>query len=525
MSGCPRARRLAAGVAVIAAGGTSAPRALPAQSDSSATRAAAAIDTSAVRVVVRDLGPGAAGRILRAALARPHVVVRADHGRADLPRGARFDRSVIVLGGDAAVASEVRGDVIVVGGDLFLHPGAVVEGRAVAIGGGVYNSTLAVVRGERLSFRDATFEQSAVAPGEVALTYRRLGGQPATRVWLPGTLGLRIPAYDRIDGLSATFGPEIALDTGRIRLEPLVTYRSHLGAVDPALVLLATPGRRTTIAARLERTTATNDAWIREELFNSGIALGAGVDVRNYYRADRAVATVGRSWETSTTIVTPYVGGVYERAWSVARDASATSRPWSLAGRDDREEGMLRTNPAVTGGHVASALLGTLVQIEAAELTATGGLRIEQPFSSPGDARWTQLTFDGTVAFPAFRDHRFEAFAHAVTTFGDVPPSQRFAYLGGSGTIPSVLLLSQGGDQLGWLESRYTVPLDFVRVPFGGVPAFTLRHMIGGAGVSDIPEVTQNIGLRLTVALVRLDYTFDPSRSRSGEFGIGIGLR
>jgi hypothetical protein len=143
----------------------------------------------------------------------------------------------------------------------------------------------------------------------------------------------------------------------------------------------------------------------------------------------------------------------------------------------------------------------------------------------PGDARWVQLTLDGELAFPAFRDHRFDALVHAVATIGDVPPTQRLVYLGGSGTIPTAPLLSEAGDQLAWLESRYTIPLPFVRVPFGGVPFLTLRHIVGGADVGGLGSLTQNVGIRLTVAALRVDYTIDPARSGSGQFGFGIGFR
>ncbi|MEO7367853.1 MAG: hypothetical protein ABIZ36_07850, partial [Gemmatimonadaceae bacterium] len=50
---------------------------------------------------------------------------------------------------------------------------------------------------------------------------------------LPLGIGLRIPAYDRVDGLALPFGPMITLAGGRVELDPTVTYRSHLGKFDP----------------------------------------------------------------------------------------------------------------------------------------------------------------------------------------------------------------------------------------------------------------------------------------------------
>src|SRR5690242_12599950 len=123
------------------------------------------------RLYVRHPGPGAPGRILGAAVAAPYVLIRPAMGKARLLRDSTFDTSVIVLGADADVASVVHGDVIVIGGDLFLHPGGAISGRAIAIGGSVYNSALASVQGERLSFPDVTFDAIGTPQG-IALDYR-----------------------------------------------------------------------------------------------------------------------------------------------------------------------------------------------------------------------------------------------------------------------------------------------------------------------------------------------------------------
>ena len=72
---------------------------------------------------------------------------------------------------NATVASTVHGDVVVINGDLFLQPGAKIDGRAVAIGGGVYDSQQASVGGEKLSFRDVHFDTVRTSSG-IDLVYR-----------------------------------------------------------------------------------------------------------------------------------------------------------------------------------------------------------------------------------------------------------------------------------------------------------------------------------------------------------------
>ena len=92
-------------------------------------------------VVLRDAGAGQGAAIVRAVLAGPHVV-RAGSAKLELPRDSTVATSLLVLGRPTYLASRVQGDVVVVGADLFLRPGADVSGRAVAIGGTVAETTL-----------------------------------------------------------------------------------------------------------------------------------------------------------------------------------------------------------------------------------------------------------------------------------------------------------------------------------------------------------------------------------------------
>lgn len=476
------------------------------------------------RVVVRDAGPGVAGRILREILARPHSVIVSPDTGIVLPRSTDVAGTLVVIGGPARLEGKVRGDFVVLG-DLVLRPGAVVEGRAIAFGGDLLNSSLAVVGRGRSSYPFVGFRVTPTGTGELALAYEAREADPLRTFSLPGVFGVRIPTYDRVNGLSLTFGPEIALADGRLRLEPAVTYRSQLGVVDGSADVLWEPTRRTLVEARAARGTFTNDAWIRGDLTNSAVTLAFGGDARNYYRADRGEATIARRFETPSSLVTPFVGALVERSWSAARDSLAPSAPYSVFGRDDAEEGIRRSNPGVTGGSIASALLG----VRASRLTGTvlgsGAIRLELPVRVTGGGHFVQATVDARVAFPTVREQTFEAVGHAVVTGADRAPSQRYAYLGGGGTIPTMRLLEQGGDQLAWLESRYTIPLPAIRLPLVGSPRVMLRHIVGGAGVDRLPPLTQNVGVRLMVAGLRFDYVLDPAHPERHEFGVGFGMR
>ena len=81
---------------------------------------------------IRAPGPTVAEQILEQTLSHRYIV-RHEQYNTRLFRDSVFDTTVVVLNSDATVASTVHGDVVVVNGDLFLQPGARIDGRAVAI--------------------------------------------------------------------------------------------------------------------------------------------------------------------------------------------------------------------------------------------------------------------------------------------------------------------------------------------------------------------------------------------------------
>jgi hypothetical protein len=93
--------------------------------------------------------------------------------------------------------------------------------------------------------------------------------------------------------------------------------------------------------------------------------------------------------------------------------------------------------------------------------------------------------------------------------------------MGGSGTLPTVDLLTMGGDQVVFLESRYMIPIEAIALPVLGSPTVSLRHMMGAAGVDRLPGFVNNVGVRIAMSLVKADFTIDPE---SGDSKISVGL-
>ena len=472
-------------------------------------------------VVLRDPGPGPVGSWLSAALENPHTLVGPGDSPALLARDTVYRDPVIVLGRNIVIEGRVHGDVFVVGGDAFIHPGANVDGRVVAIGGGAYGSRLAVVREGLESHRDFTFEVTPTTTGYV-LDYRALRSRPTPVVTFPGIYGLRLPSYARSDGLSLPFVPLLALDTGRFEFEPTITYRSHIGAFDPSVLGRLELSRRMRGLLYVGRGTFTNERWIWSDLVNSASVIGLGNDTRNYYRADRAEGVVHRLWEARSLEIEPFVGVRLERDHAIGPDSLATGGPWSFFGRTSREE-MLRPNPPATRGSIRSAIAGARFGWAAQGLRVLANVANEVANFSTGERQFVQSVLDAEVRFPTYADQMFWMAAHVIYTFGDSAPPQRWSYVGGSGTLPTLDLLSMGGDRLLFVESNYYIPIRRFDLPFLGSPSITLRHAIGAAGVGRLPSLEQSISLRLAISFARVELDVDPAR-RDAKVTAGLSF-
>lgn len=486
-----------------------------------AAPAASLIAQSAPRVTVVDLGPGPSGRLIAATVARPHRLVEPDTSWFVLRRGQQLPASLVVLGRSAAIEGSVGGDVIVVAGDLYLRPGAHIAGRAVAVGGGVYPSALAVAIGGTEAFRDNTFTITKTEAG-YDLAYRSLREDASQPLLFPGIYGLRMPTYDRVDGMSIPFGPSVTFAAGRGEMDALVTYRSDLGAIDPMLRGAIQLSRRSRLRWRAGRETLSNDAWIWSDFVNSLSVLVFGADTRNWFRADRAEMALHQKWEWTTLQIEPYLGGRAEHDWSVGPGQGEVRAPWSIFRRTD-SLGVRRPNPPILDGNVTAVLAGSTAQWHSEGVTLTGETGAEISLSAPADRRFVQITSDASVSFPTFGEQEYGLDVHWVATVSGTPPPQRFVYLGGAGTLPFQKLLNQGGDQLLLIDQRYSYPLVNVMLGVLGTPTLLLRHRLASAGPRRLPAFDQVIGAGVLLTILRAEVQMDPA-TRRARFSAGFSF-
>jgi len=350
---------------------------------------------------------------------------------------------------------------------------------------------------------------------------------------LPLGIGLRIPSYNRVDGLAIPWGPQIRLAKDNINIDPTVTYRSNLGAFDPRLQANVRLGQFDEIAIDGGRGTFTNDGWIKSDIINSLAALGVGSDARNYFRADRGTVEFIHEIVAGPVTWKPRIGVLHEYAWSTGFATRHTQAPWSALGKTDSLK-MRRVNPAILKGHTTSATGGVGVVYEEADVKVTFTTGLEHAFDAPtavasDDGQFTQVTIGSKASFPTFGTQHFDFRGRGVFGFGDRVPPQRYVYVGGAGTLATVDLLAMGGDRLLYVEGEYSVPLRRPILPFVGTPVISLRYAAGAAGVDELPDLIQNIGVGLGVKMVKVEYHIDPNYRKTSftdknAFTIGFSL-
>ena len=474
------------------------------------------------RVVVSDAGPGPIGRYLTEVLAKSDTRVLTGDTVA-ITKDSVYPGSVVVIGRLVTLTGRIQGDLVVVGGDLFVKPGGQIDGEGIAIGGGAYGSLLGRARGGLTSHRDFTFDATR-SNGAVELRYREqyVGATPTRVVSLPGAYGLRLPTYDRSQGVSLPVGPTVTLAGGRIIVDPRLAYRSQIGKVDPSVTALLKTGRKFWFSGYAGRETRSNEAWITGTFSNSISSILFGRDTRNWYRATAGELSANRMFESPTMTSVYHLGGQIEEATSARPDSSPTGGPWSILGRKSTK-GMLRLNPQIRGGTITSVVGGADFRWTAGDVKARLDLDVEVPTSTSTGEKFVQGTIDGQIAFPTFGLQRYRLEAHGILTRGDTAPGQRMGYLGGSGTLPTEDLLVFGGDELLFLESRYEIPVPSVRLPLLGSPTVMFRHILGAAGIQTLPDLTQIVGIRLSVPFVRAQVLMD-TKTRKSEFSVGLSL-
>lgn len=427
-----------------------------------------------------------------------------------LPETSRLG-DVVVLDARVAVEGRIDGRVAIIGGDLFVRPGARVAGPIGVISGGAYPSGLAEVGTILETDPRLLVTREREAGQEIIVLTRRPGPGPLR---IPAPFGLALPTYDRVDGLNLRWRSALATagDTAAVTLSGTIGYAFERQRPNGALELRVRPAHRTLIALRASRATRTVDGWIRGDLENSLAALIGRSDARNYFESDEVGLAISR------TPPPPLIAGegfvIPSALIRASRDRSvAAGDPWSLRSSDTP----WRPNPEIDDGTLVSLSARLDAGWRGAFSRFSGGIVAEWAPGLAGDFEFAQLRAAARWSMLAILDHRLEINGYAQLSIGSDPaPRQRWSFVGGSGTLPTFEMGSIRGDHVVFIESWYDVPLRPLRLPVVGIPTVRFAHAAGTAWVTGepTPRFEQNVGAGVRLlgfdVMVRVDPTRDP---------------
>lgn len=400
----------------------------------------------------------------------------------------RIEGDLLILEADVRLSGTVTGDVAAVGADVFLRPGAVVEGTLLSLGGGFYSSRRAEVRGT-LTWRPNDV-YSVQRDGDVIRIHPVRDVPEALS--LHGLSGILFPGYQRVDewtlGLGATVR-HVEWDW-QPSLEAQVRLKTERGDVEGTLRHAWYPSSALTFGAEAERVTRTNEAWVRGDIANSLSFFFAGDDFRNYYEADR-VALFLRG--TQTARWSPIV----EVEWEKARSLEASDQ-FVLFAADEAI-----ANPEIDPGESVLLRGGVALRRRTTETSLRGRAVLEVADSSvAGDFSYAFGELWAAWAGPALIGHGVEAFLLLRGDLSGELPRQRWTALGGLATLPRAPLLSERGGRFAYGRVTYLVPVERFRVGLLGPPRLFLRATTGAAwneGEAAGFETNLSAGVRLFV--------------------------
>jgi hypothetical protein len=424
--------------------------------------------------------------------------------------------TALVLRGTLRLDGIITGDLIVVDANVFLRPGSRVGGSIRNIGGGYYPSELAVIDGGVASDPNAQYIVQTHADGTIVI----LGTDQPSVILSPGLFGFGLPNYDRVDGLTVTYLTGLLLPRlGRVepRLMGRLDYRSQRGVLTGGAELdLPRGGTRVLLGA--ERTSLTNERWIRGDFENSLSYFITAKDYRDYYEADRAYVEVQRSLLSGPRATRAFVRGQVEEARSLR-----AGRPWTIFGTPEPD------NIVVDDGRISSVIAGVrldwthprhLLRLESSAEAAFEAFRAPHVFNA--------FSIDADWAMQALWTHtlRIQPHFRGPLPGTDSLPRQRWSFVGGSGTLFTFDRAAFRGDRIAFVETQYIIPLEFVRVPLAGTPDIDLLHLAGMAWTAaERRSFEQNVGARLRFPLVNVRVLTNPTAFGDDiEFSIGVNL-
>lgn len=447
-----------------------------------------------VKQVQREVGgyreEGAAEDTVPKKRVRKAIVEEEDHkadheyeGNTTIEKDELVEGNVVVKGGDLTVFGEIDGDVLVVGGTLYVKEGGRITGDARVINGDIVKEEGGMIEGYMDKNRSRTASHR-----EMQERFRtRSTTLNANWVNELTTMDDFIFRYNRAEGLFLGLGSE-----KRYYFEGYRDYsgygsvgygfKSHKWRFNLGLTRQIVVGEGQLIEFGLEghNLTDTKDQWIISQGENTAAAFFIHEDYRDYF------GRAGWSVNSAYTVQKENLTSQFKVEYLQDKYTSMDNRTeWSLFGGNK----VFRLNPTIDEGRMRSVLVSLGVSTV---MKSMYGLR---GWSAFGTAEFAEESFGGDFAFrqymvdirryqPLGRYDNLNIRLRAGTSEG-VLPAQKVYEIGGLSTVQVLPFKAMAGNRMLLANAEYIVNGDILHdIDFW--PSWLMRGIsfvfIGDAG-------------------------------------------
>lgn len=276
--------------------------------------------------VDRDL-PFATKRVIDGSLDADDASVWTNDARVD-PDSIHVG-SVVKVGGTLILDGRITGDLTAIDAEVYVRPGARVDGDLTVLGGILSGSTMATVAGRETWLRGEPVAAVELAPGtwRIAFVERDLGFPFETK----GVAGITVDDYNGVDGLAFGLVAGLKKLPGQPRTEltfgPVFrSARSDVGWRVAGLREFPRAGGLV-LGGSTYRVTDSPERWHRGDFSNSVASLFLADDNRTYFEKTGFEAWADRSFRLPFTI---------RLRWRLDEFESLESeRPFAFVGDDE----------------------------------------------------------------------------------------------------------------------------------------------------------------------------------------------
>lgn len=382
-------------------------------------------------------------------------------GATVIHRRDTVNSNVVVKAGDLTVFGRITGDVLVVGGDLYIRDGAYIGGNIKVINGDVVKDEEAVVVG----YIDKSSSKREKPYREQEKNFRR----SSTRLnanWVNESTNLDnfIFRYNRVEGMFLGAGSNKRYYWDNQRSYSLFGsvgygFKSHAwrGNLGLSRQFAFYDGQMFEIEAEGHSLTDTKDDWLIGVHENTAAAILIHEDYRDYFRRYGYGANAGYNLQQDFVTLQVKAGYLADEYRSMENRTE-----WSLFGGDK----LFRPNPAIGEGRMRGIAASAGLSTVTSTIDGPEGWSIHTTAEFMKKSYGSDFTFDRYVADirryqPLGRWDNFNIRFRVGSAEGVLPLQKAFD-MGGLGTVQGYPFKEEQGNRMLLMNAEFIVNGDFL---------------------------------------------------------------